>query len=134
MKKIIVLLFLGFVLNSSFAQFWRPLEKRNHNVNKLLKQIVVYPDFKTAGFAFYAVDINTGEIIARRNPDMALKPASTLKLLSTATVLELLGPEYKFKTTIEYSGEVDSVNHLLTGNIFIHGGGDPTLGSIKKYQ
>ena len=128
MKKIVLFLFLAFATNLSFAQF-RSLEKRNHSVNKLLKQIVAYPDFKTAGFAFYAVDINSGQTIAKVNPNMALKPASTLKLLSTATILELLGPEYQFETILKYSGEIDSNNNLLSGDIFITGGGDPTLGS-----
>ena len=128
MKKIFLFLALAFGANLGFAQF-RPLEKRNHSVNKLLKKIVACPDFKTAGFAFYAVDINSGQTIARVNPDMALKPASTLKLLSTATILELLGPEYQFETTLEYSGRIDTIKNLLHGNIIIKGGGDPTLGS-----
>ena len=128
MKKILLFLSLVFVLSNSCTQL-RSLEKRTHSVNRSLESIVAFPDFKTAGFAFYAVDINTGETIAQKNPDMALKPASTLKLLSTATVLELLGPEHQFETTLEYSGVVDSRNQLLTGDIFIHGGGDPTLGS-----
>lgn len=128
MKKIIIIFCLVFVSSSSFALF-RPLKKRNHNLNKLLKQIVAFPDFKTAGFAFYAVDINSGEPIAAVNQDMALKPASTQKLLTTATLIELLGPDYQFETTLEYTGEIDTVNNLLPGNIIIKGGGDPTLGS-----
>ena len=128
MKKVTLFLTLLFITFSSFAQF-RSLEKRNHNVNKLLKQIVAFPDFKTAGVAFYAVDINSGETIAKYNPDMALKPASTLKLLSTATILELLGPDYRFETTLAYSGQIDTVNNILNGNIIIKGGGDPSLGS-----
>ena len=128
MKKILVILCLVFVSSSSFA-FVRPLEKRNHKVNKLLKQIVAFHDFKTAGFAFYAVDINSGEPIAAVNQNMALKPASTQKLLTTATVIELLGPDYQFETLLEYTGEIDTANNLLSGNIIIKGGGDPTLGS-----
>ncbi len=128
MKKVVSLIFLAFLVSSSFAQF-RSLEKRKHSVNKLLKQISAFPDFKTAGFAFYAIDLNSGETIASINPDMALKPASTLKLLSTATALELLGPDYQFETDLEFSGEIDKTAHLLEGSIFINGGGDPTLGS-----
>ncbi|MCK5134666.1 MAG: D-alanyl-D-alanine carboxypeptidase/D-alanyl-D-alanine-endopeptidase [Bacteroidales bacterium] len=128
MRRSIFILCLVFVAVSSFAQF-RPLEKRNHNVNRLLKQIVVSADFKTAGFAFYAVDIHSGEPIAAINPDMALRPASTQKLLTTATVLELLGPEHQFETFLEYTGKTDITDHILPGYIIIKGGGDPTLGS-----
>ena len=128
MKKIVVFLFLSFVLNSSFAQF-RSLKKRNHSVNKSLKEVEAFPDFKTAGFAFYAVDVNSGETIAEVNPDMALKPASTLKLVSTATILELYGPDYQFETKLSYAGVIDTINNVLIGDIIIEGGGDPTLGS-----
>ena len=129
MKKTILFLTLTFIVSFSFAQFWCPIEKRNHNVNKTLRQILNYPEFKTASFAFYAIDINTGEIIAKINPDMALKPASTLKLLSTATILELYEPDYQFETTLSYIGKIDTVNNVLIGDIIIEGGGDPTLGS-----
>ena len=128
MKKIALILCLVFISSNSFALF-RPLKKRNHNVNRLLKQIVAFPDFKTSGFAFYAVDINSGEPIAEVNQDMALKPASTQKLLTTATIIELLGANYQFETILEYTGKIDTVNNLLRGNIIIKGGGDPTLGS-----
>lgn len=128
MKIFASFLFLIFIISNSFAQF-RSLEKQNHTVNKLLESIIVSPDFKSAGFAFYAVDINTGETIAAVNPDMVLKPASTLKLLSTATILELLGPDYNFETALEYTGKIDTGNHFLNGDLIIKGGGDPSLGS-----
>jgi len=128
MKKIVLLLSLAIITLDNFAQF-RALERRNHNVNKLLKEMSAFPDFKTAGFAFYALDIQSGETIASVNLDLALKPASTLKLLSTATALQLLGPDFRFETSIAYTGEIDTANKLLIGNIIIIGGGDPALGS-----
>lgn len=128
MKKITLFLLLGFLTIVGYSQS-RSLEKKKHNVNKLLKEISELPEFKTAGFAFYAVDVNSNQVVAQLNMDKALKPASTLKLVSTATILELLGPEYQFETTLEYTGEIDTINNILNGNIFIKGGGDPSLGS-----
>ena len=128
MKRIALFLSLVILTFSGYSQS-RSLEKKKHSVNKLLKQIAAYPDFKTAGFAFYAVDVNSDEVIAKLNMDMALKPASTLKLVSTATILELLGPDYQFETTLEYTGEIDTINNILIGDIIIKGGGDPSLGS-----
>jgi len=117
-----------FSVNFSFAQI-RKLEKRNHSVNKLLDEILAYPHFKTADFGFLAVDINTGEIIASHHPDKSFIPASTNKLITTATTLELYGPDFQFKTTLQYTGYIDTFTHTLEGNIIIKGGGDPTLGS-----
>lgn len=127
MKKFAISIILFSLISCGFAQ--RPLYKKKHQLNKKLQEVVDYSGFHSAGFAFYAIDVNTGEIIAQHNPDMALKPASTLKILTTASILELLGPAYQFETTLEYSGEIDTTKRLLKGNIIINGGGDPTLGS-----
>jgi D-alanyl-D-alanine carboxypeptidase/D-alanyl-D-alanine-endopeptidase (penicillin-binding protein 4) len=73
------------------------------------------------------IDHSTGKIISSYNKDVSVVPASVMKLVTTATALELLGPEYKFKTRIEYTGRL--VDGTLDGNLLIIGGGDPTLGS-----
>jgi len=127
MRKIALLFLISLVINSGFAQ--RHLYKRHHSVNKVLSEIIKDKDFKPAGFGFFAIDSKTGQIISCYNPDKALRPASNQKLISTATVLELYGPDYKFETKLEYTGKIDTVTHILYGDIIIKGGGDPSLGS-----
>jgi D-alanyl-D-alanine carboxypeptidase/D-alanyl-D-alanine-endopeptidase (penicillin-binding protein 4) len=57
-----------------------------------------------------------------------LIPASVTKVFSTASALYILGKVKTFKTLLEYDGSIDS-NGILYGNIYIKGGGDPSLGS-----
>jgi len=128
MRNLLLGLLLLININT-YSQFWKPLEKRNHSLNKLLKDIKTFDDFSTATLGFYAEDINTGEVISSINKEKSFRPASTLKLLTTATALELLGPDHRFETRLEYSGSIDTLKRLLDGNIYIMGGGDPTLGS-----
>ena len=64
------------------------------------------------------------------NADMRLTPASTLKLLTTAAALELLGPHHRFETKL-YSSALPNKKGELNGNIYIRGGADPTLGSTR---
>ncbi|UBM61981.1 D-alanyl-D-alanine carboxypeptidase/D-alanyl-D-alanine-endopeptidase [Candidatus Sulfidibacterium hydrothermale] len=127
MRKLLFFIALSFFFTSSFAK--KPLYKKHHVVNKILKEVVNNPDFKPAAFAFLAIDGQTGEIIAQYHPDKALRPASNQKLISTATVLQLYGPDFRFQTKLGYTGHIDTLNHVLYGNIIIRGGGDPTLGS-----
>lgn len=127
MRKTFLLFMLAFVANMGFAK--RPLYKKHQVVNKILAEILKNENFKPAAFGFLAIDSKTGEIIARHNADKALRPASNLKLLTTATALDLYGTDYKFKTYVAYTGTIDTARHLLHGNIVIKGGGDPTLGS-----
>ena len=73
--------------------------------------------------------VNSDKNIVEFNAKKSLHPASTMKLISSATALMALGEDYKYSTILEYSGLIkDSV---LIGNIIIKGSGDPSLGSWR---
>jgi serine-type D-Ala-D-Ala carboxypeptidase/endopeptidase (penicillin-binding protein 4) len=74
-------------------------------------------------------DATTGSTIFEYNSAKSLMPASVQKLITSAAAIEILGPDYTFKTGLGYSGTLDTVTGLLKGNIIIRGGGDPSLGS-----
>ena len=96
-----------------------------------LKALVSDVDLKNASISFYAFDIENNLPVAFHDENRALIPASTMKLLTTATAFEILGKETRFKTSILYQGEIDTINKVLNGNIIIKGGGDPALGSHR---
>ena len=90
-----------------------------------------------ASVSICIADPDNGEIIADYNSWKSLIPASVMKLISSAAALELLGPDYTFKTTVGYTGSLNKRSGKLTGNIVIWGGGDPALGSknfTEHYQ
>ena len=62
--------------------------------------------------------------------DTRLTPASSLKLLTSAAALESMGPHHRFQTRLYAQNKPDS-NGVLNGNLYIRGGGDPTLGSAR---
>ncbi len=64
-------------------------------------------------------DLATGEVLYEQDADLALTPASTLKLLTAAAALEVLGPEARFTTRVMPGTDADE--------IVLVGGGDPTL-------
>jgi serine-type D-Ala-D-Ala carboxypeptidase/endopeptidase (penicillin-binding protein 4) len=86
-----------------------------------------------ASVSFCAADADNSIITSEYNSLKSLVPASVMKLITSAAALELLGPEYTFKTTLGYSGSLNKKSGKLTGNIVIKGGGDPTLGS-KNFE
>ena len=85
------------------------------------------PNFANASLSFMAMDCATGQIIASKNPNLSLPPASTTKLWSTATAFQLLGKDYAPKTRIYIDGVIQ--DSVLKGNLWIRGGGDIALGS-----
>ncbi len=70
------------------------------------------------------VPANDGRALYARNPNLALPPASTLKLLVSATALTDLGPGYRFATRVV--GRVGA-GGVVAGNLYIVGVGDPVL-------
>ena len=77
------------------------------------------------------VDAITGEVLYERNADKYFVPASNMKLLTTAMALDKLGPDYRFRTTVETNG-AQSADGKLAGDLILVGRGDPNL-SNRKY-
>ena len=68
-----------------------------------------------------------GKVLAERESGRRMVPASNMKLITTGTALHALGPDFRFKTEIGYAGTVDE-DGTLHGDVYIVGGGDPTIG------
>ncbi len=125
MKKISLFLLFTFLSFQIFSQ----ISKQNHSINVALQRLKNDKDLKNASFGCFVKDLTSGEIIAEYNADLSLIPASNMKVITTAAALEVLGENFRFATTIEYDGEIDTAKRTLNGNIYIKGGADPTLGS-----
>lgn len=85
-------------------------------------------DLAHAAWGFCLLDPKTGKMLGAYNPGLSLMPASGMKVVTTLSALTLLGPDYRYPTTIEYDGTIGK-DSVLNGNLYIHGSGDPTLGS-----
>lgn len=103
------------------------LSAQSSKLETLLTALEQDSDLKYASIGFCALDISDNKIIAQRNPNQALIPASTLKIVSTGTAVAILGRDYKFKTQLQYDGVLEK--GVLKGNLYIKGFGDPSLGS-----
>ncbi|MEM1059984.1 MAG: D-alanyl-D-alanine carboxypeptidase/D-alanyl-D-alanine-endopeptidase [Verrucomicrobiota bacterium] len=88
--------------------------------------------WKSATVGVCLVRVSDGQVVASYNADASLVPASTMKAVTTASGLELLGPDFRFETKLALAGTVDE-NGTLDGDVVIVGGGDPTLGEGDLY-
>ncbi len=83
-------------------------------------------DIATSALGIMAVTYG-GDTLAMKDSRAKLLPASNMKLISTGLALNELGPDFRFETKIAVDGDV--VDGVLNGNVYIVGGGDPTIGS-----
>lgn len=70
-----------------------------------------------------------GTVIFERNAQVGLAPASCQKLFTSVAAFDLLGPDYRYRTRIGYKGKI--TRDVLSGDLYIAGSGDPTLGSWR---
>lgn len=101
----------------------------SNSIQNYAETIRSFPGVEQAPFSFYVKNLDNGKIVADINGGMSIPAASTMKLVTTATAIKILGAKHRFKTKIAYTGTIDSINKTLNGDIVIIGGGDPTLGS-----
>lgn len=95
-----------------------------------LNSMIADPVLRNANWGFVVYDPKTKKVISSYNENASLVPASTTKLLTTETALNLLGERFKWITQLEHSGSIDE-NGTLSGNLYIVGSGDPSLGTNK---
>ena len=104
------------------------------NLAEQINAILGQPQFARAHWGLDVVEPESGKVVYSLNPDQLFLPASNAKLLTTAAVLALAGPDYRFHTTVETTGKIDA-NGRLQGDLVIVGRGDPNIsGRVVPYQ
>jgi serine-type D-Ala-D-Ala carboxypeptidase/endopeptidase (penicillin-binding protein 4) len=124
MKKLLVfsLLILGGCSSSLPRQTPSdPFGPLRRDINAVLSDSI----FRHTLAGVKIVSLNTGEVFYQKNDTLLMHPASNLKLLTSATALQILGEGFSFKTAVL----VDSVQSggVIPGDVYIKGFGDPDL-------
>ena len=78
-----------------------------------------------ASVGTFVQEIASSRVVIAANAGMPLNPASTMKLVTSAAALDLLGPAYTWKTRVYADGVV--TGDVLQGNLLFKGSGDPKL-------
>jgi len=92
--------------------------------------------FLDAGVPLTHVAVLVQRVDARRplfahQADVPMNPASTMKLVTTFAALELLGPDYRWRTEAHLGGPL--VDGTLHGDLILKGHGDPKI-TLEQWQ
>lgn len=83
------------------------------------------PMFRSSHWGVLVVDPLSGDTLFSRNAGKLFMPASNQKLLTGATALAQLGPDFRFETRV--LGAAYPIDGILTGDLAVIGSGDPTF-------
>jgi D-alanyl-D-alanine carboxypeptidase/D-alanyl-D-alanine-endopeptidase (penicillin-binding protein 4) len=81
----------------------------------------------------YVYDITTKQALFSDRATTARPPASVEKLYTATTALQEMGPTARLETTVLGVGHM-APGGIWEGNLYLHGGGDPTFGTSSFIQ
>lgn len=89
----------------------------------LLGQWAALTGAPPTSMAVLARPLDGGPALIEWNGTTSLNPASTMKIVTTYAALDLLGPQYRWSTTLHLDGVLRA--GVLEGHLVLRGGGDP---------
>jgi len=98
-------------------------------LNSRLDSIIRRDVPENCSVSVQVADLETGRILMEKRPDLPLVPASTMKIVTSATALQVLNPDFTFLTEVL----ADGVRGSSVGTIFLRGTGDPYLVSEELF-
>ncbi len=123
-KQWLALCLCGVITVQGVAQ--RPssgTQALSREIDALLNQ----PFIRNATWSIVIESLTRGDTLYSLNGEKGLVPASNMKLFTSAFVLDQLGPDFTYKTTLWAQGRFEN-DTTLDGNLILRGQGDPTLG------
>ena len=125
---------LALVLSLQLSSVAAKKSAPKKDLAKEISAILAQPPLDRAHWGIDVVDLETGKVLYAQNPEQLFLPASNAKLFTTAAALAAAGPDYRFRTTVEAEGRIDSHGRLL-GDLAIIGRGDPNIsGRVLPYS
>src|SRR5258708_38186338 len=79
----------------------------------------------------FVISLGEGRVLSSRNGDKLFTPASNMKIYTTAVGLDLLGENYRWRTSV-YADRQPDTNGVIDGDLTVYGRGDPGLDSSGK--
>src|SRR5512142_2534384 len=97
----------------------------NAALRSMIDSLADAPEFSNAHWGILIVDPERGDTLYSRNAGKLFMPASNMKILTSATALAQLGPDYRYRTVFASRGAIS--NGTLNGDLLVIGRGDPSV-------
>jgi len=88
-------------------------------------------DLAQARWGIFVMSMKDGRVLYSRNGDQLFTPASNMKIYTTAAALDLLGADYRWRTSV-YADKQPDAGGVIDGSLTLFGRGAPDLNSYGK--
>lgn len=83
-------------------------------------------ELASARWGVSVISMSDGSTLYQRNADKLFTPASNMKIYTTGVALDLLGADYRWRTSV-YANEQPDANGRIQGDLVLYGRGAPDL-------
>jgi serine-type D-Ala-D-Ala carboxypeptidase/endopeptidase (penicillin-binding protein 4) len=97
-----------------------------HDIDQLLDQ----SDSGKARWGVFVMSLTDRRVLYSRDGDKLFTPASNMKIYTTAVALDLLGTDYRWRTSV-YSTSGPTSDGVIEGDLILYGRGAPDLDSTR---
>jgi D-alanyl-D-alanine carboxypeptidase/D-alanyl-D-alanine-endopeptidase (penicillin-binding protein 4) len=88
-------------------------------------------EFSTARWGIFVQSMRDGRVLYARNAGQPIIPASNMKIYTTAIALDLLGADYRWRTSVYATASPDA-SGTLAGDLVLYGRGAPDFSSERS--
>jgi D-alanyl-D-alanine carboxypeptidase/D-alanyl-D-alanine-endopeptidase (penicillin-binding protein 4) len=88
-------------------------------------------DSAFARWGVCVISLNDGQTLYSRNADKLFTPASNMKIYTTGVALDLLGADYRWRTSV-YANSQPDASGTVNGDLVLYGRGAPDLVSQNR--
>jgi D-alanyl-D-alanine carboxypeptidase/D-alanyl-D-alanine-endopeptidase (penicillin-binding protein 4) len=96
-----------------------------------IDQVIDKSDLTQARWGVFVMSMKDGRVLCSHNGDRLFTPASNMKVYTTAVALDLLGPDFRWRTSV-YTNNEPGADGVINGDVTLFGRGAPDLESNDK--
>ncbi len=96
-----------------------------------IDRVIDSSDLTRARWGVFVISMKDGRVLYSRNGDKLFTPASNMKIYTTSAALDLLGADYRWRTSVYTDAQPDA-GGVIDGNVTLFGRGAPDLESSGK--
>ena len=95
-----------------------------------IDQLIDKSDSAKARWGVFVMSLKDGRVLYSRDGDKLFTPASNMKIFTTSVALDLIGPDFRWRTSV-YVSTPPTAEGVIDGDLILYGRGAPDLDSTK---
>ena len=108
-----------------------PASGSGNDLARRINSAIDESELNTARWGIYVISMSDGSMLYQRDGDKLFTPASNMKIYTTGVALDLLGADYRWRTSV-YANTQPDANGRVQGDLILYGRGAPDLVARSK--